>query len=72
MKKFLFFTKEGITLDPNHREIHNMQVLGDGRGNNIQDAFENFKCNQTYLSAFGFREVIGIEYIGNFIYNFEL
>jgi hypothetical protein len=49
-----------------------MQVLGDGRGNNIQDAFENFKCNQPYLSAFGFREVIGIEYIGNFIYNLEL
>lgn len=72
MKKFLFITKEGITLDPNQKKIHNMQVLGDARGESITQAFKDFKHNQSYLNEFGFKEIIAVEYVGDFIMNLEL
>lgn len=72
MRSFLFITKDGITLDPNQKEIHNMQILGDGRGSNIGEAFVNFKCNQPYINQFAFKSVIAVEYVGNFIMNLEL
>jgi hypothetical protein len=55
MKNFIFFTNEGFTQDPNHKEISNMQILGDASGQNILEAFKNFKQNQSYLSEFGFK-----------------
>lgn len=72
MKSFIFFTNEGFTQDPNHKEISNMQILGDGSGENILEAFKNFKHNQSYLSSFAFKEVTALEYTGDFIRHLEL
>lgn len=72
MKSFIFFTNEGFTQDPNHKEIPNMQILGSGEGDEILEAFKNFKQNQSYLSEFTFREVIALEYIGDMIRHLEL
>jgi len=72
MKSFIFFTDEGFTQDPNDKEIANMQILGTGNGNEILEAFKNFKDNQSYLSEFSFKEVIALEYIGDFIRHLEL
>jgi len=72
MKSFIFFTNEGFTQDPNNKEISNMQILGTGNGNEILEAFKNFKHNQSYLAEFSFTEVIAVEYIGDFIRHLEL
>jgi len=72
MKSFIFFTNEGFTQDPKNKEISNMQVLGNGAGDDILEAFKNFKHNQSYLSEFSFTEVIAVEYIGDFIRHLEL
>ena len=72
MKKFLFFTLEGFTFDPNHKELHNMQILGDGAGDNIFEAFVSFKHNQDYLLEHGFKEVIAVQYVGDMIRHLEL
>ena len=72
MKNFILFTDEGFTYDPSDKEISNMQILGNGSGNNIQEAFKNFKQNQSYLSEFAFKEVIALEYVGDFIRHLEL
>lgn len=72
MRSFIFFTNEGFTQDPSHKEIPNMQILGSGDGNDILEAFKNFKHNQSYLFKFSFKEVIALEYIGDFIRHLEL
>jgi hypothetical protein len=72
MKSFIFFTQEGYTQDLNHTDVNNMQILGDGTGNNVVEAFTSFKRNQTYLSEFAFKEVIALEYVGDFIRQLEL
>lgn len=72
MKQFLFFTREGSTFDPLNKPVSNLQILGDSRGENVNEAFIDFKKNQSYLSEYAFKRVIAIEYIGEFIYNLEL
>lgn len=72
MKNFLFFTDEGFTYDPNEKIIENLQILGTGEGNDVLEAFKDFKTNQSYLKEFTFKEVIALEYVGNFIRNLEL
>lgn len=72
MKSFIFFTSEGYTQDPNHKDISNMQILGDATGKDILEAFHNFKQNQPYLSEFAFKELVALEYIGDFIRHLEL
>lgn len=72
MKKFLFFTMEGFTFDPNHKELHNMQILGDARGDDVLEAFNNFKSDQNYLIEHGFKEVIAVQYVGDMIRQLEL
>lgn len=72
MKNFLFFTSEGYTFDPDDRDIENMQILGTGKGDNILEAFKNFKFEQSYLEDFTFKEVIAVEYIDDFIRGLEL
>ncbi|MBU0721450.1 hypothetical protein KJ877_08910 [bacterium] len=72
MKSFIFFTDEGYAQDPNHKEIPNMQILGTGNGDEILEAFKDFKDNQSYLLGFSFKEVIALEYIGDFIRHLEL
>lgn len=71
MKQFLFFTKDGFTFDPNHKELHNMQIL-DGMGNDVLEAFGNFKRDQDYLLERGFKEVIAVQYVGEMIRHLEL
>lgn len=72
MKNFLFFTNEGYTFDPDDRDIENMQILGTGKGDNILEAFKNFKFEQSYLEDFTFKEVIAVEYVDDFIRGLEL
>lgn len=72
MKQFIFFTMEGYTFDPNHKELNNMQLLGDGRGNDVLDAFKNFKRDQSYLQEYAFKEIIAVQYVGDMIRHLEL
>lgn len=63
---------EGFTFDPNHKELHNIQILGDGRGDDVLEAFSNFKNDQDYLVQHGFKEVIAVQYVGDMIRQLEL
>ena len=72
MRQYLFFTNEGYTYDPNNKQSNNMQILGDGRGEDILEAFKNFKHNQSYLSAYAYKEIIALEYVGEMILHLEL
>ena len=63
---------EGYTSDANNNDTENMQVLGTAKGEDILEAFKNFKHSQSYLSNYAFKEVIALEYIGDFILNLEL
>ena len=49
-----------------------MQILGDGFGNDILEAFKNFKNEQQYLKDFTFKHVMAIQTIGDVIRNLEL
>lgn len=72
MKNYLFFTDEGYTYDSHNKEIPNMQILGCAEGIDILEAFQNFKENESYLSKFSFKNVIALEFVGDFIRNLEL
>ena len=72
MKNYLFFTSEGFTFDSNNKEIQNMQILGDGFGEDILEAFINFKTNQPYLKDFTFKNIMAIQTVGDVIRNLEL
>lgn len=72
MKDFIFIIDEGFTYDPNNKLIENMQLLGSAQGKDILEAFKNFKQAQSYLSEFAFKEVIAVEFVGDFIRNIEL
>ena len=71
-KNFIFFTKDGFTFDIDNKEISNMQILGDGFGKDIFEAFKNFKKEQAYLKDFTFKNVMAIQTIGDVIRNLEL
>lgn len=68
MKQYLFFATEGFMFDPYHKEISNMQILGD----DVVEAFGNFKCDQSYIQEFGFKEAMAVQYIGDMIRHLEL
>lgn len=73
MKQYIFFTPEGFTYDPHNKPIPNMQILGDASGDDILEAFQSFKHHQSYLlSDYAFKEVIAVEFVGDFIRNLEL
>ncbi|MFW2591567.1 hypothetical protein ACN5PC_06585 [Aliarcobacter butzleri] len=72
MKNYLFFTSEGFTYDPKNKEIQNMQILGDATGNDVLEAFKNFKINQPYLKNFSFTNVMAIQTIDDVLRNLEL
>ena len=71
-KNFLFFTSDGFTFDGNNKKIENMQILGDGFGEDIFEAFKNFRSEQAYLKDFTFKNVMAIQTIGDVIRNLEL
>ena len=72
MKNYLFYTQEGFTYDNSHNQTNNMQLLGNGRGKNLNEAFENFKENQSYLLCFDYENVIAIRTVSNSIMNLKL
>ena len=49
-----------------------MQILGDGFGNDILEAFKHFKNEQKYLKDFTFKNVMAIQTVGDVIRNLEL
>ena len=72
MKTYLFYTSDGFTYDSNHQEANNMQILGHAEGNTINEAFEYFKENQSYIKNQAFKNVMGIQTISNTTFNLEL
>lgn len=72
MKNYLFLTKDGFTFDESNNETNNIQLLGTGAGNDITEAFNSFKYHQSYLLNQSYKNVIAVEYVGDFILNLEL
>ncbi|MDY0122956.1 hypothetical protein [Sulfurimonas sp.] len=72
MKNFIFFTTDGFTFDPNNKPINNMQILGSEEGEDILEAFKNFKVSHSYLKEYAFKDVTAIECVDDFIRNLEL
>ena len=71
-KNFLFFTDDGFTFDCNNKKIENMQILGDGFGEDILEAFKNFKYEHQYLKNFSFKNIMAIQTVDDVIRNLEL
>ena len=65
MKKFIFITSEGFTFQPNNEDyepdIENMQVVGFGEGDTIDNAIKFMLKENSYLSKTSFNKIIGIE-----------
>ena len=72
MKNYLFLTKDGFTYDTSDNQTNNLQLLGTGVGNDILEAFISFKYNQSYILKQSFKNIIAVEYVGDFILNLEL
>lgn len=72
MKNYLFYTQDGFTYDNSNNQTNNMQLLGNGRGKDLNEAFENFKENQSYLLCFDYENVIAIRTVFNSIMNLKL
>ena len=72
MKNYLFLTKDGSTFDPSDNETNNIQLLGTGVGNDVVEAFNSFKYHQSYLAKQSYKNVMAVEYVGDFILNLEL
>lgn len=72
MNNYLFFTKDGFTYDASNIETNNLQLLGSGVGNDVNEAFISFKQHQSYLLKQSYKNVTAIEYVGDFILNLEL
>ena len=65
MNKYIFLTTEGFTYQPNSEscepDIENMQVIGFGRGNMVQEALGNLlEINEDLVNT-SFNEVIAIQ-----------
>ena len=65
MKKFIFITSEGFTFQPGSEDyepdIENMQVIGFGEGDTVDNAVDNMIKENPYLKDTKFNKVIGIE-----------
>jgi len=65
MNEYIFITTEGYTFQPDSEvsepDIENCQVIGFGKGNNAQGAFENMLSENDYLLETSFDEVICYE-----------
>ena len=71
-KDFLFFSKDGFTYDKSHKITNNIQLFGSGKGENINEAFEDFKKNQSYLLSFDYENITAVQTVGKFITNLKL
>ena len=52
MRKYIFFTCDGSTLDPDGNETENSQVLGWGEGSDEMSAFERFKSEHKFVKIY--------------------
>lgn len=64
MRNFIFYTSDGFTEDTERQEVDNCQVLGFGKGFNLNAAFLDFKNENSWLQDYNFEEVIAQEIIG--------
>lgn len=72
MKNYIFYTQEGFTYDKSHNLTHNMQLLGTGKGNAMEEAFKNFKDEQSYLLHQDYDKVIAVQIVSSSIMNLRL
>ena len=72
MKNYLFYTQEGFTYDKSHQSTNNMQLFGSAKGRNIDEAFKNFKEEQSYLLQKNYDKVIAIQTVSSAIINLRL
>ena len=72
MKNYLFYTQDGFTYDKSHNLTNNMQLFGSAKGRNIDEAFENFKEEQSYLLQKNYDKVIAIQTVSSAIINLKL
>ena len=72
MKNYLFYTQDGFTYDKSHNLTNNMQLFGSAKGKNINEAFENFKEEQSYLLQKNYDKVIAIQTVSSAIINLKL
>jgi hypothetical protein len=65
MNKYIFLTTEGFTYQPNSEscepDIENMQVIGFGQGNMVQEALGNLLEINEDLGNTSFDEVLAIQ-----------
>ena len=65
MRKFIFITSEGFTFQPNNEDyepdIENMQVVGFGEGDTVDNAIKFMLKENSYLRKTNFNKIIGIE-----------
>jgi hypothetical protein len=71
-KNYIFFSKDGFTYDKSHNQTNNMQILGSGMGKNLNEAFKDFKKNQSYLLTLDYEDVIAVQTISEFITDLKL
>ncbi|MFA7208977.1 MAG: hypothetical protein WC120_01705 [Parcubacteria group bacterium] len=76
IRNFIFYTTEGYTFQPDSEsdmsDVENCQVLGWGKGNVAEEAFDNFKEESAWLKDMEFDEVIGVELKDEKTYHFNL
>lgn len=58
MKTYIFYTTDGFTEDGHGREVENCQVLDWAKGDDANEAFENFKKENEHLRDSGFHDVM--------------
>ena len=65
MRKFIFITSEGFTFQPNNEDyepdIENMQVVGFGEGDTVDNPIKCMLKENSYLRKTSFNKIIGIE-----------
>lgn len=76
MKKYIFYTTEGFTFQPNSEsdmpDVENCQILGWGKGNTSEEAFNDFKKENKLLEKSSFDEVICQELKSDKVFYFSL
>ena len=71
-KSYLFFSKDGFTYDKSNKLTNNMQLFGTGKGKNINEAYEDFKNNQSYLFSFDYENITAVQTVGEYIPDLKL
>ncbi len=56
MNKYLIYTGQGWTEDPNGERVENCQILGRAEGENEDDALDSFLKNNPWVEESGFDE----------------